>query len=234
MRAKQKFSSRIFYTVIVLITLTVFMNQFLAIRMMKMMVTPAYALELTGDPNVDAQLLMFPQGTPEIYGPELGISYPDPRDAKYMDKMLKILENYDRGKKTIALTGADLKRYIKLGTIPTIACEFCCSVKTLIFKDGRPACGCAHSAAMRGLMRYLILNHGAEYSDDQILNEVMRWKALTFPKQMMKRYVEQAETGKFTPDIAALLVGTKVSRGARKNAPSPLDVKNLPDMAGGC
>ncbi len=211
------------------------LNQQLAIRMMKMMVMPsAYALELTGDPTIDAQLLMFPQGIPEIYGEELGITYPDPRDAKYMDKMLAILEDYDRGKRKITLTGDNLQRYIKLGTIPTIACEFCCSVKTLIFKDGRPACGCVHSAAMRGLMMYLILNHGNEYTDEEVLNEVIKWKALTFPKQMMKRYIEQSATGEFTPDMAALLVGTKVTRGAKKNAPSPLDTSNLPSMAGGC
>lgn len=211
------------------------LNQQLAIRMMEMMVIPSvYALELTGDPNIDAQLLMFPKGIPDIYGAELGITYPDPKNTKYMDSMLKILEDYDRGNKKITLTGENLKRYIKLGTIPTIACEFCCSVKTLIFKDGKPACGCVHSAAMRGLMMYLILNHGSEYTDEQILNEVMKWKALTFPKQMMKRYAEQSGTGKYTPDISALLVGTKVSKSAKKNAPSPLDTTNLPDMVGGC
>lgn len=235
MRQKNKWFSGFTVSLVVLVSVVTLMNQFLAIRMMKMMVVPsAYALELTGDANIDAQLLMFPQGTPEIYGNELGINYPDPRDTKYMDEMLSVLEDFDRGKRKITLDGANLERYIKLGTIPTIACEFCCSVKTLIFKDGRPACGCAHSAAMRGLMMYLILNHGTEYTDEEILNEVIKWKALTFPKQMMKRYVEQAESGEYTPDISALLVNTKVSRRAKKSAPSPLDITNLPNMAGGC
>jgi hypothetical protein len=235
MQTKQKWHRRLTYGIILVLGVIVIANQFLAIQMMKMMVMPsAYALELTGDPNVDAQLLMFPEGTPEIYGDELGITYPDPRNGKYMDQMLKILEDYDRGKRKITLTGDNLQRYIKLGTIPTIACEFCCSVKVLIFKDGKPACGCVHSAAMRGLMAYLIQNHGSEYTDEEILNEVIKWKALTFPKQMMKRYVEQAATGEFTPDISALLVNTNISNRAKKNAPSPLDVTNLPDMAGGC
>jgi len=232
---KNKWSKNFILTMVVWISAVTFLNQFLAIRMLKMMVIPpVHALELTGDPAVDAQLLMFPEGTPEIYGDELGITYPNPRDSKHMDAMLAILEDFDRGKRKIKLTGDNLQRYIRLGTIPTIACEFCCSVKTLIRKDGSPACGCAHSAAMRGLMMYLILNHGDKYTDDALLNETMKWKALTFPKQMMKRYVEQAKTGEYTPDMAALLVGTKVSRKAKKNAPSPLDVKNLPDMAGGC
>jgi hypothetical protein len=51
---------------------------------------------------------------------------------------------------------------------------------------------------------------------------------------MMKRYIEQSETGEFTPDIAALLVNAKVTRNAKNNAPSPLDTSNLPSMAGGC
>lgn len=235
MRQKNKWFSSLTYSMIALLVTLIFMNQFLAIKMMKMMVMPsAYALELTGDPNIDAQLLIFPEGIPEIYGDELSITYPDPRDAKYMDKMLSILEDYDRGKRKITLTEDDLQRYIKLGTIPTIGCEFCCSVNYLIRKDGSSACGCAHSAAMRGLMMYLILNHGTEYTDEEILNEVIKWKALTFPKQMMKRYVEQEASGEYTPDISALLINTKVSRRAKKNAPSPLDTSNLPSMAGGC
>lgn len=235
MNSQNKWSKSFIVIMALWIGSFMYINQFLAVRMMTMMVIPsAYALELTGDPEIDAQLLMFPQGTPDIYGEELGITYPDPRDAKYMDKMLAILEDYDRGKRKIKLTGGNLQRYISLGTIPTIGCEFCCSVNYLIKKDGSSACGCAHSAAMRGLMMYLILNHGDEYNDEELLNETMKWKALTFPKQMMKRYVEQAATGEYTPDIAALLVGTKVSRRAKRNAPSPLDTSNLPSMAGGC
>ncbi len=234
MSNKNKWAKNLTLIMAIWIGLSTSLNQFLAIRMMAMMIPSTYALELTGNSNIDAQLLVFSKGTPKIYGDELNITYPDPRNAKHMNQMLAILEDYDRGKKTINLTGENLQRYIKLGTIPTIACEFCCSVKTLIRKDGSAACGCAHSAAMRGLMRYLILNHGDEYTDEEILNEVIKWKALTFPKQMMKRYVEQEKAGNFTPDMAALLVGSKVSNRAKKNTPSPLDVSNLPSMAGGC
>lgn len=232
---KYKWLRSLTYAAVFLLVISVSANQYMAMQMMKNMVMPmAYGMELTGDPSIDAQLLVFPEGVPYIYGEELGITYPDPRDGKYMDEMLAILEDYDRKKNAITLTGDNLQRYISLGTIPTIACEFCCSVKVLIHKNGKAACGCVHSAAMRGLLMYLILNHGDEYTDEELLNEVIKWKALTFPKQMMKRYVEQAESGEYTPDISALLVGTVVSKNAKKNAPSPLDTSNLPDMAGGC
>jgi len=235
MRKKRKWFNGLTYGMIFLLGIMMLLNQFLTIQMMRVIVSPSvYALELTGDPNVDAGLLIFSAGIPEIYGEELGITYPDPRNTQYMNRMIKDLGEFDRGSSAITLTGKDLQRYIRLGTIPTIACEFCCNAETLIFDNGQTACSCAHSSAMRGLMRYLILNHGSEYTDEEILNEVIKWKALTFPKQMMQRYVKQAVTGEFTPDMAALLVNTGISKRAKKNVPSPLDLNNLPDMSGGC
>jgi hypothetical protein len=36
---------------------------------------------------------------------------------------------------------------------------------------------------MRGLSKYLITKHGSEFSDDEILSELAKWKALYFPGQ---------------------------------------------------
>ncbi len=119
-----------------------------------------------------------PTGVPAIYGAELGIRYDDVSEAnpQLAESTISKLARYDQ---EIDLQGADLQRYVKIGT--SIACEYCCGANTLVFATGAPACGCAHSYAMRGLAKYLIKNHGSEYTDDQILEELGKWKTLFFP-----------------------------------------------------
>ncbi|MBI5151996.1 hypothetical protein HZA39_00515 [Candidatus Peregrinibacteria bacterium] len=164
---------------------------------------------LTGDSAIDAKTLIFSKGTPKIYGEELGVVYEfDLRSQKIMNYMIIKMSDFDRGPHKIDVESLpeDLrKRYIKLGT--NISCEFCCSAKSITFPNGEPACGCAHSSAMRGLALYLLKNHPNEFSDEEIMREMARWKALFFPKQMMKKYIKQAQKGSYTPDIAALLGG---------------------------
>lgn len=228
-------SIKVLLTLAIVITLA---NQFIMTGMLWNMfyVPRAQAVELTGNPEVDAQILVFSKGMPHMYGKELGIhAYPDPRDTAGIEAAIKIMRRFDNEKTGINLTGEKLERYNKLGTIPTIACEFCCPVKTLLQKNGNRACGCAHSYAMRGLMKYLIEYHGDKFSDDEILQEAMRWKAIYFPKQMMKRYMMQAKKGDFTPDIAALLLDAKIDKNANvKTMDISTSIEALPDMAGGC
>lgn len=114
----------------------------------------------------------LPHGIPERYGAKLGVSFDSAAAA------IPILENFDRGPGTITLTGELLKRYINIGS--QTSCEFCCGATTLVFPDGKPACGCAHSAAMRGLALYLLQQY-PEMPDGEILAEVNRWKAVFFP-----------------------------------------------------
>ncbi len=131
----------------------------------------------TGIQTVSASEII-PSGTPKIYGQELGISYDGVSAAnpRLADETISVMANLDR---TLTLTGADLERYISIAS--KISCEYCCGAKSVIFSDGRPACGCAHSYAMRGLAKYLILNHGEEFSDEEILAEMGKWKVLFFP-----------------------------------------------------
>ena len=72
-----------------------------------------------------------------------------------------------------------MQRYIDIGL--QISCEYCCGADSIIFSNGKAACGCAHSYAMRGLAKYLIKNHGTEFTDDEILEELGKWKVLFFP-----------------------------------------------------
>ncbi len=121
---------------------------------------------------------VIPKGEPKVYGKELGVKFDDvsPNDPKKADATIGVLSNLD---KTITLEGDNLQRYIKIGS--QISCEYCCGAASIIFSDGKPACGCAHSYSMRGLAKYLIKNHGKEFTDDQILEELGKWKVLFFP-----------------------------------------------------
>jgi len=188
------------------------------------------AASLSGNAGEDAVKLAFRQGVPEIYGSELGVSFDQ------VVQSMSIMKIYDPtyGQKKITLTGDNLKRYIEIGS--KIACEYCCGAKSLVFPDGKAACGCAHSQAMRGLAAYLILNHGGEYSNDQILRELARWKGKFFPKKMSDKVAQQLIDGNFTPDTAALVLGLKLPDYGKGNqaAPLPSNIKDQPGMVGGC
>ena len=135
----------------------------------------------TGIGTVSASEII-PQGVPAIYGEELGIRYDDvsATDPKKADETINLLGNIDRVE---TLEGAELERYIDIlyKQYNGIACEYCCGARSVIFSNGEPACGCAHSYAMRGLAKYLIKYHGNEITDEEILTEVGKWKTLFFP-----------------------------------------------------
>ena len=96
------------------------------------------------------------------------------------EKTIAFLGNIDTSE---TLEGADLERYINIlyNLENGISCEYCCGARAIIFENGEMACGCAHSYAMRGVAKYLIKYHGDEFTDEQILEEVGKWKTLFFP-----------------------------------------------------
>lgn len=186
---------------------------------------------LSGNLSEDAIKLVISEGTPEIYGEELSVSFNQVQQA------IDIMEQYDPtyGKsKKITLSGDDLQRYIDVGL--RISCEYCCGVESIIRKNGEGACGCAHSQAMRGLIAYLVQNHGTEYSNDEILREIAHWKGMYFPKQMIQKISDQLQEGSFTPDTASLVLGLELPDygSGSQDAPLPSDIENLPSMVGGC
>ncbi len=141
----------------------------------------------------EIKAVAIPSGTPEIYGPELKVTFDGDSD-----KMISILRQYEDE----PLDEIQMKRYVDVGS--RIACEYCCGVKTLVFQNGKRACGCAHSYAMRGLTKYLVINHPAEYTNDEILDELAKWKATYFPKQSIQKVLQkQVATGKVDLSVLA-------------------------------
>ncbi|MEK0337511.1 MAG: hypothetical protein QQN41_08775 [Nitrosopumilus sp.] len=170
---------------------------------------------------------IIPTGVPAIYGNELKISYDDvsstnPRSA---DATIAVLSNIDRSE---TLEGADLQRYINVlyNLHNGISCEFCCGARSVIREDGNAACGCAHSYAMRGLAKYLIKFHGDEFTDEEILEEVGKWKVLFFPGIHEEKAQVLAEQG---IELNYVNLASNLYRGIEKGQTS-----GSSGMVGGC
>lgn len=152
----------------------------------------------------DAMAMMFPTGTPE-YGDALGVSFDDPINS------LSTLANMYRGLKS-EVQNKDpeaFQRYVNLASNPYgISCEYCCGIGPVgADKNGNSRCGCQHNPAVLSVALYL--SAYTDYNDGEILREVMKWKTLFFPKNMVE-------------------LGMQVAGGDT----SSLD--DLPGMVGGC
>ena len=198
------------------------------------------------------QAAVIPTGTPEIYGTELNIKYDDVNvnDAAKADQTIKLLGNFDN---TISLDGANLERYISIASQMSCE-YCCGAQSIIVSKEdvenmesriqeaiaagqitadqaqryrkkaGDAACGCAHSFAMRGLAKYLITKHGQEFTDEQILSEMAKWKTLFFPTQMTAK----AESLKAQSiDFSYSNLGSNKYRGIESGA-------SAGGMVGGC
>ena len=168
--------------------------------------SPPAAAKPTMSPEQQQALLaeIIPKGTPPIYGQELGITFDEPERAIVV--MSKLDGGWTKVDQSIwfkDLGDQEKQRYIKIGS--SIACEFCCGANTLITKEGEAACGCAHSAAMRCLAKYLLKNHAGEFSDEQILEEITKVKTLSFPKQMVERAIQLKGEGKTIYEVTQSL-----------------------------
>ena len=144
----------------------------------------------TGIQNVNA-LDVVPKGIPDVYGKELGIKYDDIsiNDLAKTESTINKLALFDNG---INLEGNILQRYI--GITNAISCEYCCGAQSITFSDGQAACSCAHSYAMRGLAEYLLTKH-PEMKDEEILNELGKWKTLFFPDSINAKASILKESG---------------------------------------
>ena len=119
---------------------------------------------------------IIPRGMPAVYGAEMGVRYDDisANNPGLADATIQKLSQYEN----IELNQEQMARYIRIGI--SISCEYCCGAKAIIFLNGERACGCAHSYAMRGVAKYLLTKH-PDMNDEQILNELGKWKVLFFP-----------------------------------------------------
>jgi len=101
------------------------------------------------------------------------------------------------------------QRYVDLASKPKgVSCEYCCGIGPAgADANGNSRCGCQHNPALLTVTLYLTAY--TDYSDAEILREVMKWKTLFFPKNMID-------------------LGSKIAGGDASV------LKDLPGMVGGC
>ena len=153
----------------------------------------------------DAIALMIPAGTPEYSDAIGGISFDDP-----VNSMEYLAQWYYSLKPEVQQNDPQVwQRYLSLAAAPRgISCEFCCGVGPQgITADGELKCGCKHNPAVQALTIGLMQH--TDYSDAEVLREVMRWKTIFFPKNMVG----------LAMDVSGI---------------DPSQLKDLPGMVGGC
>ena len=168
---------------------------------------------------------IIPTGVPEVWGKELDFSYDDidPYNPGSANAAISKLSNLDR---TITLPSDLVERYVSIlfKNNGGMSCEFCCGAKSIIFEDGSPACGCAHSFAMRGITKYLLANH-PDMSDKEILTDVGKLKVLFFPGIHESKAAVMESKG---IDVNIIALTTNENRGIEKGQTSG------GSMVGGC
>ncbi len=201
------------------------------------------------------QAAVIPKGTPKIYGEELKVRYDDvsASNQQLADQTIDILGNLD---KTINLQGKDLERYVYVVSQMSCE-YCCGAKSIIVRKEdveemnvrideaiaagkitkeeaeqyrqtpGNAACGCAHSFAMRGLAKYLITKHGAEYTDNEILEELGKWKTLFFPGQIQQKANVLKERG---IELSYVNLASNKYRGIEKEQSQ----SSTGEMVGGC
>ena len=177
----------------------------------------------TGIGTVSA-LDVLPKGIPEVYGSEIGISYNDvsASNPSLADATMAKLTVYEE----IELNSEQMERYVRIGS--SIACEYCCGAKTLVFSTGERACGCAHSYAMRGLAKYLLTKH-PDITDLEILEELGKWKVLFFPGIHEKK--AEALDANGVDYTSYVNLASNIYRGAENQASAG---SGNSQMVGGC
>lgn len=212
--------------VIALVAVVVY-NQF-AIKEVGYLASPTGAAVAESQNAAVSSIDVTPKGVPAVYGAELGISYDDVSvsNTQKADATIQKLAAYDT---SIELDAQQLERYVQIAG--QISCEYCCGSDSIIFttdigqyKKGDAACGCAHSYAMRGLAKYLVTKHGSEFSDDQILEELGKWKTLFFPDILAQKAAVLQQNG---VELNYINLASNKYRGIEQGS-------NGGEMVGGC
>ncbi|MBI2102155.1 hypothetical protein HYT53_06105 [Candidatus Woesearchaeota archaeon] len=194
----------------------------------------------TGNPTQDAIATVVPIGTPfyVLEGPGAenvkGASFDDPLTSQKVWASLLGSRRFGTAN-AIQLTPEEEQRWQRLTSVFT--CDFCCGGPNSVTTINR--CGCAHSYAWQGMAKFFI-KYYPDYTDEQILGEMTKWKGLWYPQGMIQDYLV------YTGQQPATILTHGGSIGIRQQflqqasstqqqthaQVTPLD--ELPSMVGGC
>ena len=194
----------------------------------------------TGNPTQDAIAAVVPTGTPfyVLEGPGAekakGATFDDPITSQKVWASLLGSRRFGTSN-TIQLTPEEEQRWKKLTSVFT--CDFCCGGPNSVTTIAQ--CGCAHSYAWQGMAKFFI-KYYPNYSDEQILGEMTKWKGLWYPQGMIQDYL--VYTGQQPASILTHggSVGIKQqflqqgSNNQQQTHATATPLSDLPSMVGGC
>ena len=194
----------------------------------------------TGNPTQDAIAAVVPTGTPfyALEGPGIdkikGASFDDPLTSQKVWASLLGSRRFGTAN-AIQLTPEEEQRWQRLTSVFT--CDFCCGGPNSVTTINR--CGCAHSYAWQGMAKFFI-KYYPQYTDEQIMGEMTKWKGLWYPQGMIQDYL--VYTGQQPATILTHGGSIGIRQQFLQQAPNseqqthatatPLD--ELPSMVGGC
>ncbi|MBI2652667.1 hypothetical protein HYX00_04340 [Candidatus Woesearchaeota archaeon] len=194
----------------------------------------------TGNPTQDAIATVVPTGTPsyvlEGSGSEKikGATFDDPLTSQKVWASLLGSRRFGTTN-AIQLTPEEEQRWQRLTSVFT--CDYCCGGPNSVTTINR--CGCAHSYAWQGMAKFFI-RYYPDYTDEQILGEMTKWKGLWYPQGMIQDYL--VYTGQQPATILTHGGSVGIRQQFLQQAPNaqhqtqasatPLD--QLPSMVGGC
>ncbi|MBI1936009.1 hypothetical protein HYS31_06220 [Candidatus Woesearchaeota archaeon] len=191
----------------------------------------------TGNPTQDAIAAVVPTGTPfyALEGPGAekiqGATFDDPLTSQKVWASLLGSKRFGTAN-AMQLTPEEEQRWEKLISIFT--CDFCCGGPNSVTTINR--CGCAHSYAWQGMAKFFI-KYYPQYSDEEILGEMTKWKGLWYPQGMVQDYL--VYTGQQSANILTHGGSTGIKQqfqnsgsGNQHAQLTPLD--GLQSMVGGC
>ena len=132
----------------------------------------------------------------------------------------------------VQLTAEEQQRWQKLTSVFT--CDFCCGGPNSVTTISH--CGCAHSFAWQGMAKFFI-KYYSQYTDEQILGEMTKWKALWYPKGMIQDYLvytgqQSADTLNHGGSVGIRQQFANQASGGQNVQATSID--QLPSMVGGC
>jgi len=203
-------------------------------------ISETQAAKSTGNPTQDAIATVVPTGTPfyvlegEGAAKLQGVSFDDPLTSQKVWASLLGSRRFGTAN-ALQLTPEEEQRWQKLTSVFT--CDFCCGGPNSVTTISR--CGCAHSYAWQGMAKFFI-KYYPQYTDEQILGEMTKWKAIWYPQGMIQDYL--VYTGQQPATILTHGGSIGIRQQFLQQAPNtqqqthaqvtPLD--ELPSMVGGC
>jgi len=194
----------------------------------------------TGNPTQDAIAAVVPTGTPfyvlQGSGAEKikGASFDDPLTSQKVWASLLGSRRFGTAN-AIQLAPAEEQRWQRLTSVFT--CDFCCGGPNSVTTINR--CGCAHSYAWQGMAKFFI-RYYPDYTDEQILGEMTKWKGLWYPQGMIQDYLVYTGQQPATILTHGGSIGIRqqflqqAPNGQQQTQAAATPIDNLPSMVGGC